>query len=319
MPASQFVAAMLDPSNDAALLDLLAALDAARYDFVTPTPATHARILARSTCGTTVRDLLGWSRAVPPDGLDPILRAAIERAGIVDERADGWRSRIRVTRLRGRLFIHSAFPTDDEHAVFFGPDSYRFADFIVDELARDSICRNVVDIGTGSGVGLIVASGPAAPARFAMTDINAAALAFARINAAHAGTRAEALHGTTLAGWDDDIDLALANPPYLIDDAERTYRHGGDMLGAQLSLDMSTEIAARLAPGGRLLLYTGSAIVSGVDGFRAALRDAAASANCTLRYHELDPDVFGEELDRPAYADAGVERIAAVGAVLTRR
>ena len=310
---------MLDPGNDDVMLDLLAALAAARYEFVTPTPATHARILARSPAGTTLRDLLGWSRTVPPQGLDPALRQLIERAGIVDAVDGGWRSRIRVTRLRGRLFVHSAFPTDSADAVFFGPDSYRFADFIVGELARDSLCRNVVDVGTGSGVGVIVAAGQASPAALAMTDINPAALACARINAAHAGVRVAGLLGDGLAGFSGEIDLALANPPYLVDDDERTYRHGGGMLGGQLSLDLSVAIAARLSPGGRLLLYTGSAIVDGRDGFSAALRTAAANAGCTLRYRELDPDVFGEELDRPAYRDARVERIAAVGAVLTRR
>ena len=39
-------------------------------------------------------------------------------------------------------------------------------------------------------------------------------------------------------------------------------------------------------------------------------RDAA------LRYRVLDVDIFGEELEQPPYAD--VERIAAVGAVITR-
>jgi hypothetical protein len=37
---------------------------------------------------------------------------------------------------------------------------------------------------------------------------------------------------------------------------------------------------------------------------------------CTLDYREIDPDVFGEELSKPIYAD--VERIAVVGAVITK-
>jgi hypothetical protein len=35
-----------------------------------------------------------------------------------------------------------------------------------------------------------------------------------------------------------------------------------------------------------------------------------------LRYRELDPDIFGEELEKQAYAD--VERIAAVAAIATK-
>jgi len=34
-------------------------------------------------------------------------------------------------------------------------------------------------------------------------------------------------------------DLIVANPPYLLDDQQRTYRHGGPLLGADLSLRTS--------------------------------------------------------------------------------
>ena len=34
------------------------------------------------------------------------------------------------------------------------------------------------------------------------------------------------------------------------------------------------------------------------------------------RYSEIDPDIFGEQLDEPGYED--VERIAAIGAVIVR-
>ncbi|QXQ05624.1 methyltransferase [Sphingosinicellaceae bacterium] len=309
---------MTDRYDAHALLDLLGALDATDYRFVAPTPATHARIMARSAVGYDLRDLLGWSRTVPPGDLPAAVRDILQRTGAITETAQGWRSSIRVSRLRGRLFLHSAYPTSDGDAVFFGPDSYRFADFIVEELARDSLCRTVIDVGTGSGVGLTVAASLALPARLVMTDINGAALELARVNARYANLEVEALEGDALAGFKAPIDLALANPPFIIDEAKRAYRHGGDRLGSQLSLDMAAAIAARLAPGGRLLLYTGTAIVGGIDGFRADLAEAMAAAGCTLRYRELDPDIFGEELDRPVYARAGVERIAAVGAIATR-
>ena len=73
----------------------------------------------------------------------------------------------------------------------------------------------------------------------------------------------------------------------------------------------------QLAPGGRFILYTGSAITVGTDPLRDQLAILAETRNCTLRYREIDPDVFGEELEKPAYAD--VERIALVAAVMDRR
>ena len=78
---------------------------------------------------------------------------------------------------------------------------------------------------------------------------------------------------------------------------------------AKLALD-------RLAPKGRLILYTGSAIVEGEDDLRGKLENLADEAGCSLRYREIDPDIFGEELERPAYCH--VERIAAVAAVFER-
>jgi hypothetical protein len=88
------------------------------------------------------------------------------------------------------------------------------------------------------------------------------------------------------------------------------------MHGARISFDWTLSAAERLAPGGRVLLYTGVAIVDGRDEFREALEAALPDLGCTVRYRELDPDVFGEELEKPAYRQ--VERIAAIGAVVER-
>jgi hypothetical protein len=41
-----------------------------------------------------------------------------------------------------------------------------------------------------------------------------------------------------------------------------------------------------------------------------------ADAGLGIDYRELDPDIFSEDLDQPAYAQ--VERIAAVGLVIAR-
>ncbi|MCR5872899.1 hypothetical protein LRS10_01015 [Phenylobacterium sp. J426] len=72
-----------------------------------------------------------------------------------------------------------------------------------------------------------------------------------------------------------------------------------------------------LEPGGRLLLYTGSAILDGGrDELREGLAELAAAEGAELDYRETDPDVFGEDLERDVYAD--VERIAVVTAVIRK-
>src|SRR3546814_16523480 len=63
-------------------------------------------------------------------------------------------SLVRVSSLADCLYVHSAFPTDDQDAVFFGPDSYRFVDLIRAEIADHTLGsgKRVVDVGRGSGV-----------------------------------------------------------------------------------------------------------------------------------------------------------------------
>ena len=56
----------------------------------------------------------------------------------------------------------------------------------------------------------------------------------------------------------------IANPPYMMDDAGRSYRHGGGLLGGEVSLDWASQALASLTPGGTLLLYTGAAIWTAV-------------------------------------------------------
>ena len=101
-----------------------------------------------------------------------------------------------------------------------------------------------------------------------------------------------------------------------MDAAGRSYRDGGGMYGAALSLEWALAAAAKLTLGGRLLLYTASAIVGGHDGLKAALLERLHGGRFTVSYRELDPDVFGEQLEEPHYT--GVERIAAVGIVVER-
>ena len=105
----------------------------------------------------------------------------------------------------------------------------------------------------------------------------------------------------------------VANPPYMIDPAARLYRHGG-ATGIELSLRLLEATLARLAPGGRLVLYTGTPVERGRDLFEDAARAMLAGHGVGFRYQTIDPDVWGDELATPAYA--GFDRIAAVGLVV---
>ncbi|RYD95834.1 MAG: SAM-dependent methyltransferase, partial [Sphingomonadales bacterium] len=147
---------------DMALLSLLTRLKADGYAFVTPTPATHARIVARSHCKVArdLRDILGWSLPFEPALADPAILGALDAAGMLATDDGLLRSMVRVSSLHGVLYLHSAYPTTAEDAVFFGPDSYRFADLVLTELRSDppAAGAHIVDIGTGAGVGAIVAA-----------------------------------------------------------------------------------------------------------------------------------------------------------------
>lgn len=319
-------AASLDPAarlhaGDEALLALLRELNARDYHFVTVTPASHARILARTTHREAhdLRGIFGWSLPFDPGMLDAPLLKTLIAADALDHLADGqMRSRYRVSTLDHDLFLHSAYPTDAEDAVFFGPDSYRFADLIGRELRHcpRRTGAQLVDIGAGAGVGAIAAARLCPGLHLAMTDINPAALRLARINARAAGIDASFALGSNIDTVEGAIDIALANPPYIIDPAGRNYRDGGDMHGTRIAYDMARSATVRLAEQGSFILYTGSAIIDGEDPLRGSLTELAEQTGCTLRYREIDPDVFGEELDKPQYAD--VERIALVGAVMTK-
>jgi methylase of polypeptide subunit release factors len=306
--------------DELALRALLCELDERGYDFTTVTPATHARILAREpgAKAKNLRDVFGWSLPFARELLDPPVWAALEDAGALIQKNDHWRSKLRVASLGGNLFFHSAYPTTAEDAVFFGPDTYRFARFIEATLSEGGAVRHLVDLGAGCGPGAIIAAGQVEAGEVSLIDLNPAALRLARANAAAAGVSLRTVEGDSLDAAEGPIDLVIANPPFIMDSHGREYRDGGEQLGAGISLSWAAAAAERLEVGGRMLLYTGSPIVDGEDALLAGLAEVADAGGCALRYEEIDPDIFGEELSEPAYRDARVERIAAVGAVLTK-
>jgi methylase of polypeptide subunit release factors len=307
--------------EDRALLRLGEALRTRGYEFTTVTPATHARVNARpeNALAKDLRDVFGWSRPFARDVVPADIFAFIREAGILVEENGVVRSALRVSSLQGELFFHSAFPTTEADAVFFGPDTYRFARAVKASLReRTGPIANAVDIGCGAGPGGILVAKHAPEARVLMTDINESALRLARVNAARAGTtNATTLHSDILADVDGTFDLILSNPPYLNDALQRAYRHGGGAFGADLSLKILEAALPRLAPAGSLILYTGTAIVAGRDLFRESALPRLAAGQFAWTYEEVDPDVFGEELEAQAYRAA--DRIAAVVLNVTKR
>jgi methylase of polypeptide subunit release factors len=304
-------------SNQHYLELLLAYLQTHDYQFITISPASHERVNNRieNAIGNSLVDIFGWNRPFKPETIDAALFDLMHSANIITKVENGLKSQLRVSSLNGKLFLHSAFPTSSSEAVFFGPDSYRFARTIHQYLATNQQpVRRAVDIGTGSGVGAVMLALALPESEIIAADINHAAINLARANVAAADMHhIELVHRDLLNNVAGGFDLIVANPPYLLDDSERVYRHGGGPLGAALSLDIVEAAIERLNPNGTLLLYTGVAIVNGYDAFLAEIALKLDSAGFTYKYSEVDPDIFGEELDNEAYRMA--DRIAAVALI----
>jgi precorrin-6B methylase 2 len=297
-------------SDDAALVELLHFLRLYSYSFTAVTPATHATVSQRAAPQRAgLRDIFGWNRPFERQDPEPVLLTLLERAGAVDTIEDGrLRSRVRVASLGEDLFVHSAYPTDDVDAVFFGPDTYRFVRFVGEQLSSCHSPRRIIDMGAGAGAGGIALARRFHDAKVAFVDVNRQALRYAQVNASAAGMEIASLQSDRIP---DEFDLLVGNAPYLMDASGRTYRDGGELLGGAVSLDWIQQGLERLCPGRIMLLYTAAAYVDGRAPLLIAVEKECRTKGASLVIDEIDPDVFGEELRDPRYES--VERIAAVG------
>lgn len=317
-PAPAWTAAPAAPGTKAALLDLAQLLRASDYRFRTVTPATHQRVLARGQqWATDWGDVFGWNLPFRTELPGPERCAAWEAAGVVAAHGDGWKAQWRAAALDDLIVFHSAYPTEQHDAVFLGPDTYRFVSAVRRALPRlAQPPRRVMDLGCGAGSAAIVLASALPNAEVFAGDINAHALALTAINAEIANlNNVRTVTSNLLDGVDGTFDLIVANPPYMLDAQARAYRHGAGAYGEALSVAMVRAGLKRLAPGGTFMLYTGSAFVRQCEQFWRAMAPVLARVDCVFHYEELDPDVFGEELEQPGYAD--VDRIAAVWLVVT--
>ncbi len=265
------------------------------YRFTTITPLSHSRVMARNSHSndqrsvedTTLRDIFGWSRSFERTALPPRMISLLEESNAMEQvgacgtgQAARLRSKVRFSTIENALgdghscrtiYAHSAYPTTQSDAVFFGPDTYRFVALIERELDRRCAnlpLRRIVDLGCGAGPGGIAAALAYNEAELLLADINPAALEYAIVNSRLAGiANVTAKQSDLFKKLDGDFDLIVANPPYLLDADARIYRHGGGDLGSGLSMRIVLEGIPRLSPDGMLILYTGIPIVDGKDVF----------------------------------------------------
>ncbi|WP_440222805.1 methyltransferase [Dokdonella sp. MW10] len=308
--------AVTDDPGDG-LVELGTWLLAQGYRFVTVTPETHRIVHSRRgiSNGFDLRDIFGWSRTFTEDIVPLEVRALLDRSHAIAASGTRCASRVRFSTIGDAILMHSAYPASDADSVFFGPDTYRYIQFVHRHLPSCGRARRIIDVGCGSGAAGLSAASALPGSTLVLADINAKALAYARVNARLATMPSAAF---ALSDVLDDVagafDFIIANPPYMKNALKGTFRDGGNHHGTHLSVRIVYECLSRLSGGGRLVLYTLAPVMEGVDLFFASVSACLREVHCSFTYTEIDPDVFGEELRGADYAR--VERIAAVGLVV---
>ncbi len=311
-------------AEEKAIIEIGEWLRTEHYRFITVSPKTHdyLNLQAENFIAQNLRDVFGWSRPFEKNLLPQKILELLQEAKALEQlpsKRNCFKSKIRFSSLNDLLICHSAFPTTDSNSVFFGPDTYRFANSVKNFIKNtsESSIQQILEIACGSGaVGIFANSLLLNDTQLTLSDINPKAISYSRVNAQLAGLEdVEIVESDLFQNTPQTFDLILTNPPYLLDEEARTYRHGGGNLGSELSLKILKESLSHLVPGGRLLLYTGSAIIDGKDIFFQQAQDFLKSKNLPFNYEEIDPDVFGEEIQY--FYHKGVERIAVVILTLT--
>ncbi len=185
------------------------------------------------------------SRALPPG-----LLARLIDAGVLVTIGHSIRSRLMITPFDGRLYASDPLRTqsDPEH-VYMGRGS-----FLVSEALRASGRHGgrLLEVGSGSGIGAISASGAFAEALG--VDIVGRCIRMADLNAALGGVGTCRFSVSDLySNVEGTFDAVLINPPSgwtVADGASRLYAGGGGDFGSELPARMLAGALDRLRPGG---------------------------------------------------------------------
>jgi len=228
------------------------------------------------------------------------------------------------TKIERLYYVHSPFPTNEDDAVFFGPDSYFFVDFL-SRASRHLSHRSpstVVDVCCGSGAGAIHMSRTYPNSKVLGLDLNPKALKLGRVNAMLANCHVDFAESDLFSAVPSTttVDLIVSNPPYIASSGSGDvplYAAGGAQQGLALPLRIVEEGIKVLATRGLLVIYTGVPISiqkPGQDPFLERLQKTEAAE--LVEYRIIHPDMWPEEVGKGAYTEVG--RIQVVGAVLSK-
>lgn len=212
-----------------------------------------------------LRDALedGWLTEDDGVGDDGAVRATVDvRPYAGDAGEDWWIVSDRGCSVAGAGGVDSSVPGADRSRLVLGAGgaSGTLAGITVRKPVRD-----VLDVGTGSGVQALHAASRAE--RVTATDVNPRALRFARLTLALSGVRAADLRQGSLYEpvGRERFDLVVSNPPFVISPGERfVYRDGG-MSGDELCRALVRGSADHLNEGGYCQLLANWQHVAGED------------------------------------------------------